>query len=475
MSPRVVLVKNRAKPVQLGEWMVVTCPGGAEPVLVREMESHGFADVTRETGAVRARRVAGADVAHANLKLRTASRVLVPVRRFPAESYDDVYAGVGEIPWETLLPTDRTFALTATARSETLRDHRFLAMRVKDGIVDRQRRVAGKRSSVDRQQPDLPVTVFAGDGYIEVSLDTTGTPLHERGYRTEQGEAPLRETVAAMMVLQAGWPAVDTLVDPFCGAGTIAIEAALISLGRAPGSLGRTFAWQRWDWLRESLQNTDRGAPERSETVARNAPGGMDDRRAAAPRILASDADPAMVAMARRNAERAGVADLISFSVQDAAEAIASAAARSERVGIVVANPPYGQRLQQDDTASLYRSVGTAVKRHMAGWTMWLILSDEAPAKALGLAPAQRIRVFNGGLAAHLARYDVHTPRRDGGSGSSRSNGSSRETAHRPSGRGKAAGAGKPGRGKAAGAGKPGRGKGPGSGAGRRTPHRDGS
>ncbi len=385
-----VILKKRASPANvLSRQLVATCPGGAEAVLAAEMQAAGFEQVQRETGAVRATRSETAGIATANRSLRTAARVLIPVQRFTAADYDEVYQHVSAIPWERLLPTDRTFAISATTRSQTLSDHRYLAMRTKDAIVDRQRaHTNGVRSSVDRDHPDLPVVIFANDREIELSLDSSGAPLHERGYRTERGEAPLRETVAAMMLLTARWPDQPVLVDPFCGSGTIPIEAALISRGLPPGSIGRRYAYQRWTWMADfdaARGETDPG----SDTAGTQ-------------RIIAADSDPQMIEIARRNAERAGVADQIEFFTADVTDTIRHVAGEP---GVVVTNPPYGRRLQPEDTARLYRAVGDAVRRHLSGWDIWMLLGDPAPVKTLGLTPDQRLSVFNGGLPVKLCRY----------------------------------------------------------------------
>ncbi|MFW5693823.1 MAG: THUMP domain-containing class I SAM-dependent RNA methyltransferase [Alkalispirochaeta sp.] len=391
-----VILKKRTAPVQiLSPEIVATCPGGAEAVLAAEMNAVGFEDVRIETGAVRAVRSASAGIATANQSLRTAARVLVPVARFAASDYDGIYRGVSEIPWERLLPTDRTFAITATTRSRGLTDHRFLAMRTKDAIVDRQRtHTNGVRSSVNRDEPDLPVVIFANDREVEVSLDSSGAPLHERGYRTERGEAPLRETVAAMMLLSAGWPQQSVVVDPFCGSGTIAIEAALIARGIVPGRLGRRYAYQRWTWLGD-FDASGTGAPAERPT----------EHRAGTQRIVAADSDPAMIEIARRNAQRAGVAEYIEFFTADATETVRHVAGAP---GVVVTNPPYGRRLQPEDTARLYRGLGAAMRRDLSGWDVWMLLGEPAPIKTLGLTPDRKVSVFNGGLPVQLCRYRMH-------------------------------------------------------------------
>lgn len=408
---RRVLLKKKASLPEMAE-IVVTCPGGAEEVLAEEMHRLGLADIRKKTGAVRGRRTAAAGVGRANRELRTASRVLVPLAAGSAADYDAVYRIGRAVPWELFLVPEETFAIAATSRSDALSDHRYLAMRLKDSIVDRQReKFGGRRSSVDRSAPTVPVVVFASDEGIEISLDTSGAPLHERGYRTEHGEAPLRETVAAMMLLTARSSDAPVLVDPFCGSGTVAIEAALIAEGLYPGNLGRSFAWQRWPRIATAL-----GASAVPPADTPPADTRRSDRGGEYPgrqRIIAGDIDPGMIAKAKRNAARAGVADRIEFVTGDVAETIAragSAAATSSAGspgGIVVTNPPYGARLQPADLVQVYRRAGDSVRRGLPGWVVWMILGDRAPVREFGLAPDRRIDVYNGGMAAQVCRYHI--------------------------------------------------------------------
>jgi putative N6-adenine-specific DNA methylase len=419
MAGRVILKKKPSTAAVLGDALLATCPGGSEAELAREMGIEGFRGVTTETGAVRASRTPGAGIREANRRLRTASRILIPLLRFPASDYDEVYRRVKALPWGSLLPIDKTFSISATSRSEPLRDHRFLAMRTKDAMVDRQREEnGGKRSSVDRDDPDLGVVVFAGGEEVEISIDSSGTPLHERGYRTESGDAPLRETVAAMIILTALRREHEVILDPFCGSGTLAIEAAMIVAEKPPGSLGRHYAWERWDWLQSALSQTG-GTDGGSGSDAHTASGPRERiagrSRTGAPKIIAADSDPEMVAIARRNAARAGVSDLIEFHVSDVRDSLAAVARR--RTGLLVTNPPYGRRLNPPELERLYGEFGLGMKRAIGGWDAWIILGEGAPYQSLGLAPDRKVQVFNGGMPAQLCHYQLRTPdpRRAGG------------------------------------------------------------
>jgi 23S rRNA G2445 N2-methylase RlmL len=412
VSGKVVLKKKRRSvvPPEISE-ALVTCPGGAEHALAEELRALGTSNPTTEGAAVRAR-ISASDVPRLNREVRTGSRILIPLARFQAHTFDDVYRGASRIPWDTMLTPEHTFMITANSQSEALRDHRFLAMRVKDAIVDRQRKHGGgRRSSVDKTEPHLVVNVFAADTSVEIAVDSTGVPLHQRGYRVEAGDAPLRETVAAMMVLESGYGPDDTrqFLDPFCGSGTLVIEAALLHARRGPGTLGRTFAWQRWPWTTGEDRSADatkhRGASGRTTTdEGTGSPGGVP--------LIGTDNDPRVIQIARRNAERAGVAELVRFEVADVRQSIRHWTPAG--AGVIVTNPPYGIRLQPEGLSILYADFGETLREYAAGWDVTIIAGDSRLARYTGLRPAKHHTVFNGALACQVQRFRVYqrdTPR----------------------------------------------------------------
>ncbi len=401
MQPKVVLKKaERTVPAGIEGTTVLlaTCAGGMEQLLERELASLHHPVVERRRGALYFRGTL-ADLLPLNRALRTASRLLLPLTEVRTQDYTALYRALLEIPWEEIVPVDATFAISASSRSRELRDHRFLAMRVKDAIVDRQRdRRNGRRASVDRDTPQLMIVVHAESTGVSLSLDASGEPLHERGYRTEAGEAPLRETLAAAMVMTAlEGTGVRAIVDPFCGSGTIPIEAALIVSGRLPGELGRRYACSRWPWLRRSA-STPTSHPEKDS----GSTGGM-------PRIIASDRDAAMVELARRNARRAGVEALITFAVSPAAELPVLLERELGRdydgsLTRVVTNPPWGERLQPDDLEEIFRDFGTALRGISS--PAWVLCTENAPVDRLGIQPRHRTPLYNGGLKCSLLEVD---------------------------------------------------------------------
>lgn len=406
-------------------YLLVTAPGGVEGLAEAEVRKLGYRAVVAGPGLVRVEAPAAA-VGVLNAQLRTASRVLVPLVFDRVTSWDDVYRVARRVEWEDICRPLVTFAVQASTRRRDLSDHRFLAMRVKDAIVDRQRAVFGRRSSVDRRTPDVTIVAHIDTEGLTLSLDSTGAPLHERGYRTEAGEAPLRETVAAAMVQAAGWPpapgesgsaASTVFLDPMCGSGTIAIEAACALLGR--GTL-RDWAWQSWpaidaiDW--DGPSNAAQllvDARDRESADGSGVGTTLSARRL--PRIIASDHDGGLIAIARRNAERAGVAEVIEFVEGDIADGIARAAARADELwrgdsgsspgGVVVTNPPYGVRLNPTALPDVYHRLGSLIRDLPSSWRLWLIAPHRELHAALGLRASERLALYNGALKCTYACY----------------------------------------------------------------------
>ncbi|MFW5789394.1 MAG: THUMP domain-containing class I SAM-dependent RNA methyltransferase, partial [Spirochaetota bacterium] len=319
--------------------LLATCGGGAEAILRDELQRLELEVIDTANGVVRFRGE-GRELVSATTRSRVASRVLVPLARGRVSSYEELYRLARGVRWLELVPPRLSIAVTAVGRDRRLSDTRLAALKVKDAIVDAQRGgqpnasstrpqrgrgTGGKRSSVDRRRPDVPVSVFVDDGSATISLDAAGTPLHVRGYRIEGGEAPLRETVAAAMILASGWNPQTPMCDPFCGSGTIAVEAAMIAAGRCPGDVRSGYAMDRWPWF-----DARRARVRRPEVAPAPAP------PSGPPRIIARDRDPDAIERAIRNADRAGVRELISFAVEDALEADPPYPA-----GIVVTNPPF--------------------------------------------------------------------------------------------------------------------------------------
>lgn len=326
----------------------------------------------------------------ANLCLRTALRVLLPVAHFTAESPNELYEQARLVPWERWIEPARTFAVDSTVHSEFVSHSKYAALRVKDAVVDRLRDRFGCRPSVDVSQPDVRLRVAARGRRIDLALDSSGQPLSRRGYRVRGGTAPLNETVAAAMVLMSGWDATSPLVDPLCGSGTLLVEAALVAGHVAPGSLGRAFGFTSWP-------DFDRALWSRLLHEAREAA-----RRRISGVIVGGDRSAEAVATACANAERAGVRPWV-----DIRHATFQKLAVPAHPGVVLTNPPYGIRLDDSGLAALYRELGDRLKRAYGGYEAWILSGNLQALKSLGLRSVRRLKLLNGNIECRLVHYPI--------------------------------------------------------------------
>lgn len=377
-----------------------TCPKGVEPLLAAELRALGAAEV-RETRAAVTFGGALETGYRACLWSRLASRVLLTLAEFPAASSEELYAGFAALPWEEHIAPDGTLAIDVVGSTSGLTHTRFAAQKAKDAIVDRLRERTGSRPSVEFERPDVRVNLRLARERGTVSLDLSGKPLHERGYRTpgEQAEAPLKENLAAAVLVRAGWPEIaregGALVDPMCGSGTLLVEGALIAADQAPGLLREHWGFSGWlghepDVWHALLDEAD----ERAEAG-----------RARLPMIAGFDADPRAVELARACAKRAGFGNAIVVEQRELAALEKPAGARS---GLVVTNPPYGVRLGESDAlASLYARLGERLLAGFSGWRAAVLTSDELLARATGLRSAAAHTLYNGAIAAKVYRFEI--------------------------------------------------------------------
>jgi putative N6-adenine-specific DNA methylase len=368
--------------------LTATCSRGLEQVLANELQGLGAEGVRVERGAVRCRGSLEL-ICRANLQLRTAMRVLLPLVDGPAANRHTLYDLSAGVAWEDLLERRQTIAVEAVGSSRHLRNTAFAAQVVKDGIVDRLRRSWGSRPDVNRHAPDLRIHVHLAGQQATISLDSSGAPLSHRGYRPRGGPAPLAESLAAGILLLAGYDGTSSLLDPMCGTGTIAIEAALLATGTAPG-LRRSFAFERWSWHRSEVLQELRGQLESSI------------RPAAVP-ILARDHDRRAIAASRHNLAAAGVERWVKVACKGLADTESLAAGST-----VVSNPPYGHRLgETEELKPLYRELGDTLKRCAAGSTAWLLVGEPELAKEIHLRPSRRVVLFNGPIECRLLRFEM--------------------------------------------------------------------
>jgi 23S rRNA (guanine2445-N2)-methyltransferase / 23S rRNA (guanine2069-N7)-methyltransferase len=376
--------------------LFATCARGVEPVLADELRAVGARDVKPARAGVAFRGDIPTAYA-ACLWSRTASRILLALGQVPADSADALYEGVKALAWEDHVSPDGTLAVDfASDANPAFRNTMFGAQKTKDAIVDRLRDLFGRRPSVDAAAPDVRVNVRVRSNVATVSLDLSGDALHRRGYREPgvQGEAPLKESLAAAMLLLAGWPEVaaggGALVDPMCGSGTLLIEGAWIAGDVAPGLL-RT-RWGFDGWLGHDAVAWDALI---AEADAR-AEAGL----AALPAIAGSDVDPEAVALATANVARAGLRGRVR--VERAGVDAAGPPAESV-AGLVAVNPPYGERLgEAEELAPLYRALGGRLRAAFPGWRAAVLSGDDALAAAVGIVPEATHHLFNGAIPVRL-------------------------------------------------------------------------
>lgn len=368
-----------------------TTAKGLEETLAGELRRQGVIDPALEKGGVRF----SGDMSvcyRANLWLRTAHRILMPLAEFGCDTPQSLYDGVRSIPWTRYLNADLTLAVDCNLRDSALTHSGFVALKTKDAVVDTIRDACGRRPSVNPADPDVLINVHLVRNRCTISLDSSGASLDKRGYRLDRREAPLRETVAAAMVELSGWDGSVPLVDPMCGSGTIPIEAALAASRRPPGLTRPGFGFQRWPGYESSVWGRIVG--EARAAVLESLP----------MRIAGSDMSAQALQAAGRNAERAGVSGLVSYCRADIVDS-----PNPSPPGIVLCNPPYGVRLGDEDSLRfLYRRIGDVLKRRFQGYTAYLLVGNSELAKQVGLRASRRIVLFNGPIECRLLRYDLY-------------------------------------------------------------------
>ncbi len=365
------------------------CPRGLEGVLEQELHDLGVPATSKTDGGV-GFTAPWSSMYWVNLKSHIASRVLWEVGHSPYQTEDDVYRAAHALPWPDWFAPSQTIKVKVSARRCPLPSLDFLTLRIKDAVCDKFVAMRQRRPSVDTERPHIKVDAFLDQNTITFYLDTSGEPLFKRGYRIASVEAPLKENLAAGILRLAGWTPSDVLLDPMCGGGTIALEAALMSRRISPG-MARHFAFERllihdsklWGRLREAAL-----AKCLTEVPAA---------------IYASDHDPAMVKIAQRAFQGAGVVVDVRLKQSDILELEAPA-----EQGVMVINPPYGVRLSHPDAlASLYPKLGDRLKQRFAGWRAYILTGDPRVPKLIGLAPSKRIPLFNGDLECRLYEFVI--------------------------------------------------------------------
>lgn len=363
-----------------------TCAPGLEPLLHAEVRGLRLARDERQVGGVRFEGTFE-DAWRANLELRTAVRVLCRLARFEARDADELYRGVSHVPWARWLAPGATLWVDAQTKDSALSHSRFVAQRTKDAVVDQVRALTDTRPDVDRERPGLRLHVHVSRDKVTLSVDTSGESLHKRGWRREQGRAPLAETLAAALVLRSEWDRRAPLLDPFCGSGSILVEAGLIATDTAPGLFRESFGFERLPGHDAAGFAALRARLEARRTMPRKL------------RLIGTDAARERVEEARANVAAAGLSDLVTLGVADARDF----APRPGWNAWIVTNPPYGQRIgAEGGLVPLYRAFGRALRERCAGYTLALLTSEGELGPALGIEGLDEVRTQNGGLACSL-------------------------------------------------------------------------
>ncbi len=360
----------------------VTCARGLEPLLHEEMKGLKLGKLERQVGGVQFTGTA-LEAARANLELRTAIRVLRRVALFEAPDESSFHAGVAAIEWEKLVDANTTLRVDATSTDSALDHTHYVEQLTKDAICDRFRERTGGRPTVDLDDPALPVRVHLYKDRCKVHVDTSGDSLHKRGWRVHQGKAPLAETFAAALVLYSGWDRKSPLVDPFCGSGTILVEALMLACNIAPGLFRKRFAFERWkDHDVRAVQRL------RDELKARiQAPAKL--------QVIGRDHSQEALQMARENLEAAGVAKYARFE-HGRAEAYEPKRGWN---AWMIANPPWGERIGDErEVRMALEALGAQLRASGSGWTVCMLSGNPEVERAVGLGAAPYATWHNGGI-----------------------------------------------------------------------------
>ena len=327
----------------------------------------------------------------ANLCLRTALKVLVPLFSFHADNEHELYENIKKFEWETLLGTDDTLAINATVNSEIFNHSLYVSQKTKDAICDRFVDKFSVRPDVNLDRPTIRIYVHIFQNFVNVSLDSSGDSLFKRGYRVDIDTAPMKEVLAAGMVLLSNWQPQLPLIDGMCGSGTLGIEAALFANNIPPGVFREEFGFMKWrDYDKELWDTIYTSSINRIK----------DDM----PNIISSDIEIIPLEMAKRNGAVAKVDDVIQYEHISFFDLMPT-----KPHGTILLNPPYDERIKMEDTNAFYKQIGDKLKKDFGGWTCWIITSNMEAMKCIGLHPSKKMTLFNASLECKLLKFEMYS------------------------------------------------------------------
>ncbi len=364
--------------------LAATCSFGLESIVSGELRSLGYENLAVENGRIL---FSGdeRDIARCNLWLRCADRLFIEMSSFEARDFEELFQGTKRVPWEDMIPENGRMHVVGKSVKSVLHSVPDCQSIVKKALVEAMKRKY-RRDDFPEDGPDFKIEVALLKDRVTLSLDTSGAGLHKRGYREEKGEAPLRENLAAALVILSKWGPHRIFADPLCGSGTIAIEAAMMGLNMAPG-LRRSFAAEEWPFIGGEVWQELRA---QAQAVIGKGP----------MTILASDINQGVFRKARENAERAGVAQYIDFQRRPVEEFSSSG-----KYGCIITNPPYGERMgRRDEVAGLYRNMG-AVFRRLDSWSFFILTASESFEKYYGRKADRNRKLYNGNMKTYLYQY----------------------------------------------------------------------
>ena len=362
---------------------------GLENVLAKELSELGAKDVKVLNRAV-SFKGNNAMMYKANLWLRTALSILKPIHTFKAKNEVDLYKGIAQIDWSEFLTVDDTLSISTVVVSPYFNHSQFVALKAKDAIVDQFRSKFNKRPSIDTENPTILLNIHLTDDECSVSIDSSGESLHKRGYRLNSTIAPINEVLAAGMILLSEWDCNCNFIDPMCGSGTLPIEAALIAYNIPPGIFRKEFGFEKWkDFdadLFEDIYNDDSNAREFKHS------------------IIGSDISSGAIRISAENVKNAFLTNKIELQVKDFLSATPY-----EEPGIIIMNPPYGERIQKTNIEEFYESIGNVLKRSFAGFEVWIISGNKDALEYIGLHPSKKLTLYNGAIECKFQKFTMYS------------------------------------------------------------------